>query len=44
LGLIKDTLDEVTAETKGFGDLIEKKVSQDISSQSIRRVMSHTLF
>jgi hypothetical protein len=27
LTLINDTLDEVTKETKGFGDLIEKKVS-----------------
>lgn len=26
LKLINDTLDEVTEETKGFGDLIEKKV------------------
>jgi hypothetical protein len=30
LKLINDTLDEVTEETKGFGDLIEKKVGQDI--------------
>jgi hypothetical protein len=33
LTLINDTLDEVTRETKGFGDLIEKKVSQYIFYQ-----------
>ena len=30
LNLINDTLNEITEETKGFGELIEKKVSQDI--------------
>jgi hypothetical protein len=30
LTLINDTLNEITEETKGFGDLIEKKVRHDL--------------
>ncbi|KAH7370409.1 hypothetical protein BKA65DRAFT_488374 [Rhexocercosporidium sp. MPI-PUGE-AT-0058] len=37
LKLIKDTLDEVTEETKGFGGLIEKKKSKGKSTFSLFR-------